>query len=302
MKHLLLFFIVLGLIKLGNAQELNARVQVSGQAVQGSLNKEIFNTLQKSLYEFVNTRRWTNHAYAPEERVECTFQINITEQSSTDTYKGTLQIQANRPVFGTNLNTVLVNFRDIDIQFSYTEHQPLEFNETTHGNNLTSIIAFWSYVVLGLDYDSFSPKGGSAFFTKAEQIVNNAQNAQEAGWKAFDGDKNRYWIIQNIMDAKYSGIRDFFYQYHRLGLDVMSEKTPIGRSKILESFSLLQKVYREKPSPHMPYLQLIFDAKNDEFINIFSEGTPDEKSRAANILSEINPANSTKYNKIKTQQ
>jgi hypothetical protein len=281
------------------SQELNARIQVSAQQVQGSTNKEIFRTLQKSLFEFVNNRRWTGHTYSAEERIECTFQINITEQVSSDNYKGTMQIQTNRPVFGTNLNTVLLNYRDVDIQFQYVEHQPIEFNETTHGNNLASIIAYWSYIILGMDYDSFSMKGGTEYFEKAEKIVNNAQNAQEPGWKAFENQKNRYWIVQNMMDSKYSGIREFMYEYHRNGLDKMAEKVTIGRASILESLKSLQKVYREKPSPTMPYLQLIFDAKAAEFVNVFSEGPPDEINRAYNLLSEINPANINKYKKMK---
>lgn len=284
------------------SQEINARIQVSAQKVQGSANKEVFRTLQKSLYEFINNRRWSGHTFSPEERIECTFQINITEQTSTDNYKATMQIQSNRPVYGTNLNTVLLNFRDQNVQFQYVEHQALEFNETTHGNNLTAIIAYWVYVVMGMDYDSFALNGGTEFFTKAENIVNNAQNAQEKGWKAFDGQKNRYWIIQNIMDSKYAPIRQWMYQYHRQGLDRMSEKVTQGRATIAESFKLLQKVYREKPSPYMPYLQLIFDAKADEFVNIFSEGPPDERNRVYNILTEINPANITKYKKMKEHQ
>ena len=296
--------LILGILMVWNfaplfSQELNARIQISAQQIQGSVNKEVFRTLQKTLYEFVNNRRWSGHIYSPEERIECTFQINITEQISSDNYRGTMQIQANRPVYGTNLNTVLLNLRDVDIQFQYVEHQALEFNETTHSNNLTAIIAYWSYVILGLDYDSFALYGGTEFFSKAENIVNNAQNAQEKGWKAFDGKKNRYWIIQNIMDSKYSKIREFTYQYHRQGLDRMAEKLTQGRSTIAESLKLLQKVYREKPSPYMPYLQLVFDAKADEFVNVFSEGPPDEINRAYNILVEINPANITKYKKIK---
>jgi len=210
-----------------------------------------------------------------------------------------MQIQSNRPVYGTNLNTVMLNIRDVDLQFRYVEHDALEFNETTHSNNLTAVIAYWSYIILGLDYDSFALKGGTDFFSKAENIVNNAQNAQEKGWKAFDGQKNRYWIIQNIMDSKYSGIREFFYQYHRQGLDLMSEKTTQGRAKIAESFKSLQKVFREKPSPNMPYLQLVFDSKANEFVNVFSEGSPEEINRAYNILTEINPSNITKYKKMK---
>jgi len=268
---MLLFFSLSNML----AQELNARIQVSAQQIQGSTNREIFRTLQKSLFEFVNNRRWTGHTYSAEERIECTFQINITEQISSDNYKGTMQIQANRPVFGTNLNTVLINHRDVDIQFQYVEHQPIEFNERTHGDNLASILAYWSYIVLGLDYDSFSNKGGTEFFEKAEKIVNNAQNAQEPGWKAFENQKNRYWLVQNIMDSKYSGLRDFMYKYHRLGLDKMGDKVAQGRTQVFESIKLLQKVYREKPNPYMPFLQIMFDAKADEFVNVFSDGPPD---------------------------
>lgn len=299
-----ILFVAIFCISLGQgfAQELNARVQVSAPQLQGSTSKEVFRTLQKDLYEFVNNRRWTNHNFSTEERIECTFQINITEMVSSDNYKGTMQIQANRPVFGTNLNTVLLNYRDVDIQFQYVEHESLEFNETSHGNNLVAIVAYWSYIVLGLDYDSFAPKGGSEYFTKAENIVNNAQNAQEKGWKAFEGQKNRYWIAQNIMDSKYSGVRDFMYKYHRLGLDKMGEKVAQGRTQIFESIKLLQKVFREKPNPYMPFLQLMFDAKADEFVNVFSDGPPDEINRAFNMLSEINPSNLNKYRKMKERR
>ena len=286
----------------GFSQEVNARIQVSAQKIQGSANKEVFRTLQKTLYEFVNNRRWSNHNYSPEERIECTFQINITEQISSDNYKATLQIQSNRPVFGTNLNTVLINHRDNDLQFEYVEHQALELNETTHGNNLVAVIAYWTYIILGMDYDSFSMNGGNEYFTKAEQIVNNAQNAQEKGWKAFEDKKNRYWIVQNMMDSKYAPIHVFMYNYHRQGLDKMSEKVTLGRSKIAKSLESLQKVYRDKPDPYMPYLTLIFNAKADEIANIFSEGNPSEINRAYNIMSEIDPSNLNKYKKMKERQ
>jgi len=301
MRILLISILSIISINLSIAQELNARVQVSAQQIQGSTNKEVFRTLQKTLYEFINNRRWTNHTYSPEERIECTFQINITDQISSDNYKATLQIQSNRPVFGTNLNSVMINHRDVDLVFDYVEHQSLEFNETTHGNNLVAVIAYWAYIVLGMDYDSFALNGGNEYFTKAEQIVNNAQNAQQKGWKAFEDKKNRYWIIQNIMDSKYAPLHNFMYNYHRQGLDKMSEKVTIGRTKIAKSLEDLQKVYRDKPDPYMPYLQLIFNAKADEFANVFSEGNPSEINRAYNILTECDPSNLNKYKKMKAQ-
>ncbi len=284
------------------SQELNARVQISAQQLQGNTNRQVFSTLQKALFEFLNGRKWTNNVFSADERIECTFQINISQQVSSDRYKGTLQIQANRPVYGTNLNSVMLNYRDQDIEFEYVEHQSLEFNESTHTNNLMSIIAYWAYIIIGLDYDSFSPMGGTPFFTKAEAIVNNAQNAREKGWKSFEGQKNRYWIIQNLLDSKYGSVRNFYYTYHRHGLDKMMKSLPQGRTKVMEGLRMLQKVYREKPSPFMPILQITFDAKADEFINVFSEAPMNEKNMAYNILVEINPSNTNKYQRMKEQK
>jgi len=302
MHKIIGIFILIFFSLFGSAQELHCRVQVSAQQIQGSSNKQIFQTLQKTIYEFVNNKRWTNNVFATEERIECTFQINITKQTGTDVYQASMQIQSNRPVYGSNYNTVMLNTIDNDVQFEYVENQPLEFNETTHQSNLASILAYWSYIIIGLDYDSFAPMGGTPYFTKAERIVNNAQNAKEKGWKAFENQKNRYWIIQNILDAKYKPIRQFYYDYHRLGLDKMADKPEEGRTKIANSLKHLQKVYRDRPNPTMPYLQLVLDAKADEFVNVFSEGPMDERSRAANILIEINAANTSKYKKIKKMQ
>jgi len=281
------------------SQELHCRVQVSAQQIQGSSNKQIFQTLQKTIYEFINNRRWTTNIYATEERIECTIQINITKQIGTDVYQASMQIQSNRPIYASNYNSVILNTIDNDFQFEYVENQPIEFNETTYQSNLASILAYWAYIIVGLDYDSFSPMGGTAYFTKAERIVNNAQNAKERGWKAFENQKNRYWIIQNILDAKYKPIRQFYYDYHRLGLDKMADKPDEGRTKIASSLKHLQRVYRDRPNPTMPFLQLVLDAKVNEFVNVFSEGPVAERNRAADLLIEINTANTSKYNKIK---
>ncbi len=279
------------------AQELNCRIQVVSQQIQTS-NKHIFESMQKDLYEFVNNRKWTDNVFSNDERIECTIMINLTEQISTDEYKGTMQVQANRPVFNSNYNSVLFNYKDNDIQFRYVEFQPMEFSENSFVSNLTSLLSYYSYLIIGLDYDSFSPEGGTPYFQKAEKIVTNAQNAQEKGWKSFEGQKNRYWLIENILNSKYGPVRDFYYRYHRLGMDVMAEKAADGRTEIAEDLKLLQKVYREKPSQFMNYLQVVFDAKADEFVNVFSESFPDEKTRVSNILKEIDPANSTKYQRI----
>ena len=287
-----------------NAQELNCNVQVVTQQIQGT-NKQIFETLQRDLYEFMNNRKWTSHVYEYNERIECNILINITEQTSSDEFTGTMQVQSSRPAFNSTYNSVMLNFKDNNIRFRYVEFQPLEFIETGHLSNLTSIMAFYAYVILGLDYDSFSPEGGTEYFEKAERIVINAQNAPESGWKAYEGtgNRNRYWLIRNILDDKYSPVREFIYRYNRLGLDQMSSNRIEGRAEIAESLRLIQEVYREKPDPYLFLLQVIFDAKSDEFLNIFkaNEAPPDEKRRVHMILTEVDPANKNKYDAILQQ-
>lgn len=278
-----------------SAQELNCRVQVISTQIQGT-NKQIFNSMQKAIYEFMNNTKWTNHVYGENERIECNFMINLTNQISADEFSGTMSIQASRPIYNTNYNSVLLNFQDNNIQFKYIEQEVLEFNPTTHSSNLSALLSFYANVILGLDYDSYSLEGGTDFFQTAEAIVNNAQNAPEKGWKAYESRNNRYWLIENILNDTYSPIREFYYNYHRLGLDIMSEKTTDGRSVIAESLQLLQKVHRQKPSSFI--IQVLFDAKADEIVNIFSEAFPEEKRRVFNILKEVNPANTFKFEKL----
>ncbi|MFH2141996.1 MAG: DUF4835 family protein [Bacteroidota bacterium] len=276
-------------------QELNCRVQVVHQQIQGT-NKQVYQTLQNSIFEFMNNTKWTDHAFTMDERIECNIMINITSELSTDEYKATIQIQSTRPVFNSSYNSIMFNYLDNDFQFQYVEYQPLDFSISTFNSNLTSTLAFYAYLILGLDYDSYSMNGGQEFYQKAETIINNAQNAKEKGWKAYEGSKNRYWIIENLMDQKFSGIRDCLYQYHRIGMDVMSEKPDDGRSVIAESLKLIQQVHRAKPGSFI--LQLFFNAKADELVNIFSESFTDEKSRVYAILREVDPANLSKYQKL----
>lgn len=281
------------------SQDLRCNIQLVTQQIQGT-NKQIFQTLQTAMYEFMNNRNWTNHVYEYNERIECTILINLTEQLGADEFKGTIHIQSSRPAYNSTYNTTMINFQDNDFRFRYLEFEPLEFNEQTHLSNLTSVLAFYAYIIIGLDYDSFSPEGGTPYFQKAEAIVNNAQNVVEPGWKPYDGarNKNRYWLIKNILDDEYRSIRQFFYRYHRLGIDLMDSKVNEGRAEIAESIRLLQEVYRRKPDPYLFLLQLVFDAKANEFVNIFSESFPEEKRRVVTILREIDPANTAKYEKI----
>lgn len=294
----LLLLILLFSINL-QSQELRCNVQVLSQNVQGT-NKQVFQTLQNAIYEFMNNKVWTNHVYTMEERIECNMMFNITEQLSADDFKGTLTIQVSRPVFSTNYNTTTLNFVDNDIRFKYVEFSPLDFNLNSHISNLTSILAFYSYFVLGIDYDTFSLMGGSQYFNNAEQVVLNAQNAAESGWKPMDNTshKNRYWLIKDMIDTDYEGVRVFNYNYHRLGLDVMDEQVVEGRAAITNSLELLQQVYRKKPDPYMYLLRLVFDAKVDEIVNVYTESYPEERNRAYDILTEVDKPNANKYKAI----
>ncbi len=299
MKRIAGIFVLISLFSFAKAQELKCNVQVVSQQVQGT-NKQVFETLQTAIFEFMNNKVWTNHVFGIEERIECNLMFNIQEQLSADEFKGTLQIQSRRTIFNTNYNTVMLNYMDNDLQFRYIEFEPLEFDPTSHISNLTSILAYYAYFVLGLDYDSFGFDGGTPYFQAAEKIVDNAQNAPDKGWKPFDNTshKNRYWLVKDLLDADYAPCRDFIYRYHRQGLDLMDSKPVEARASIATDLELLQAVYRKKPDPFMHPMHVLFDAKSDEFVKLFSESFPEERSRVIAILNEIDQANSSKYKAI----
>ena len=297
-KYLFPVFLIL-LPEVMLSQELNCNVQVSAQRVQGS-NRQVFENMQRDVYEFMNNTVWTNHVFSYSERIDCNILINITDQISADEFNGTIQIQLRRPVFNTTYNSTILNFIDNNFRFRYVEFQPLEFDPTVHRSNLVSVLAYYAYIILGFDYDSFSSEGGTDFFQMAEKIVLNAQNAPETGWKPYDGsrNRNRYWLVKNLLDKEYEEVREFIYQYNINGLDKLESKSAEARASIVESLRLIQQVYRRKPDPFMYLVQIVLDAKSDELINIFSEAFPEEKSRVIEILTEIDPANKSKYEKI----
>jgi Domain of unknown function (DUF4835) len=297
-KYYLIIFLVL-LPVIINAQELNCNIQISAQRIQGS-NRQVFESMQKDLFEFMNNTVWTNHIFNYAERIDCNILINLTDQLSADEFKGTIQIQLSRPVFNTTYSSTLLNFIDNNFQFKYVEFQPLEFDPSTYKSSLISVLAYYTYMVLGFDYDSFAPMGGTEFFQMAEKIVTNAQNAPEPGWKPYDGsrNRNRYWLVKNVLDKEYEGVRQFIYEYYINGLDKMESKAPEARTSMVESLKLIQDVYRKKPDPFMYLVQVVMDAKSDELINIYSAAFPEEKGRAVEILTEIDPANKAKYEKI----
>ncbi len=278
-----------------DAQELRCNVTVTAPSIQGA-NRQIFRTMQSDIYEFMNNRKWTEHAYTYDEKIKCNILIRLDEQLSTDEFRGSIQVQLTRPVFGSSYETTVLNIKDNDFRCRYVEFQPLEFNETSNRDNLTNILAFYAYVILGFDYDTFSQEGGTPFFEKAQGIVNNSQNSPEKGWKAFEGERNRYWLIENIMNKSYSAYRSVMYSYHRQGLDLMAQKPEEGRANIANSLKDIQTVFRRRPSTYI--LQMFFDSKSDELVNVFSKSFPDERNRVVAILNEVDPSNGSKYKRI----
>ncbi len=287
----LLFFVI---TSIASAQELNCVVQVLTPQLQG--DKHIYDVLQKSIYEFINNTRWSKDIYKTDERIECSMIINVTERSSSD-FKATIQVQSRRPVYKSSYNSVLFNYIDQEFVFRYVESQPLEFNESGYVSSLTSTLAYYANMIMGYDYDTYSLMGGTVYFQSASTIVNNAQNDPSAkGWKSFESNRNRYWMVTNLLDPVYAPIREFNYKYHRLGLDVMSQSRDQGKSLIVESMNLLKKAYQDRPASFT--LQVFFNAKGDELVNIFSGAYPDEKVKVIDILNQVDPANSNKYQKI----
>lgn len=275
-----------------NAQELMCSVQVNHSQLQGT-NVQVFQNLQRDLNEFMNNRKWTNHIFANSERIECRIMINLTDYNNIDKFRGTITVQSVRPVFNTNYNSVLINHKEKDnlFEFEYTEGQRLEFNENTHLSNLTSVLAFYAYIFIGLDYDSFGLMSGTPYFQKAMQIANNAQSGTEAGWKPYESTdrSNRYYLIENLLNNDNEPLRRFYYYYHRNGLDKMGEDVNRGRSEITKHFKALRATYNK--DPNSLFLKILLTTKMDEFVNIYSEGAVNEKKEVYNILKDVDPTN-----------
>jgi len=272
---------------------------VSSAQLEGT-DKRVFQELQTSLYEFINDRVWTNYQFSQEERIECSFMLTLQERLASNEYTGRLNIVYRRPVYKTSYDTPMFNYMDKNVRFKYTQGEPLIYADNTFSSNITSLFAFYLYIILGMDFDSFAPLGGTQFFHKAQSVVNSAQSAVEPGWKSFESMQNRYWLIENLMNSSYSSLRQYYYKYHRRGLDVMADNVDIGRSSITESLEDLRKANRQKPGLFL--LQLIMDAKRDELRNIYMEASQIEKTKVVNILSEIDPSNASSYQKILSER
>lgn len=295
MKKIGSFLLFLMMMAAMPAQDFQCQLSVNSQQIAGS-NRNKFNTLQQELYKFVNDRKWCQYTLKTNERIECAIQITLSEMSG-DTYTGTMTIQLQRPIFNTNYKSPVLNFQDKNVKFTYEEGAPLEYVENSNISQLTSLIAYYLNIFLALDFDTFSLNGGEPYYTLAQGIVNACQTATEPGWKSYEtGQRNRYWMTENLTNPTYSKLHEFLYKYHRLGLDVMSESVDIGRASVLDAIRDLQKVNSQKSNIYI--VQIFVQAKSDEIVNIFKEATPVEKTEVVRLMKQLDPSNSAKYNAI----
>ena len=280
-------------------QELKCTVSINSDQVQGT-NKEVFNTLQRSIEEFVNTLRWTNMTFQEKERIDCSMLL-VVKSVQDNLYTCEFTCQSRRPVWGTSYFTPLLNIKDKYFIFTYQEYDRLDYQQTTFTTNLTALLAYYCYLIIGHDMDSFSKLGGTPCFQVCESIVNAAQSAsletsEAAGWKAFESNRNRYALISNIMDEAFKKYRLFYYEYHRHGLDEMVNNVANGRARIAKEMTVLKEAYNARPGTYI--INTFLDAKCDELANIFEQGTTDEKKQVYDLLMLIDPTRQTTYDKI----
>ncbi|MFZ4724611.1 MAG: DUF4835 family protein [Paludibacter sp.] len=294
MKYIIVilnFLIFTGFVK---SQELKCTIQINSDQIQGT-NKSVFNTLQKSITEFVNNRKWTEASYSNDERIECTMNI-LLKKVEGEVFTAEIQIQSRRTIYNSTYFSPLFNFKDNSFVFNYKEFDILELPENTITSNLTAVVAYYAYIIIGYDMDSYSRLGGSSCFQSAESIVNAAQGADLVGWKAFESTRNRYALVNNLTDEAFKKFRNYFYEYHRLGLDEMTINATNARARIAEGLPIIREANRARPSSII--ISSFLDAKNDELINIFAKGTTKEKTDAVQILSDVNPTLTARYEKI----
>ncbi len=287
---IILFFV--GLSSWGFSQELNCRVIVNAQQVQ-TTERGIFQDMETEFAQFLNNTKWTNDIFDEEEVINCNLLININEQPSIGVFEATVQVLSSRPVYGTNYESVLLNFADRDWTFEFVQSQPLRFNENVFTSNITSLLAFYAYIIIGMDYDSFSELGGEPYYEKAWNIVNNAQQSGFNGWQQFNSIRNRYWLVENLRNPQLEGIRNALYAYHRTGLDIMADQKDEAEGNILSALSEVQRANRARPRS---ILTITFmDAKSNELTQLFGETSLAKRRQAYNLLNSIDPSRSDDY-------
>jgi len=294
----LILLIIIGSACKTVAQELSARVQILAPTVP-NIDKRNLDVLQKNIREFLNNNKWSNETYAAQERIECNFVITISEWDGNSAYKAEAQIQSSRPVYGSAYNSTLLNLNDKDFDFNYTEGQSLDFSDQNYLSNLSSLLGFYAYTIIGLDKDSFSSLGGTFFHKKALTLLNNAQVSPNRGWKAFDGLRNRYWLNENLLNKGFEELRVFIYDYHFNGLDKLQDNAGRGVKKMIGLLGGLKQMDKQKLGSIFP--NFYFASKADEVVNVFSiaTGDPTDRIKAYNLLAAIDPANLSKYESLK---
>jgi hypothetical protein len=298
MKRLLFLPMILFCMAGGaiRSQELNATFTINSDKVQGA-NKQIFNTLQNALSEFINTRKWTTATFSPNERIDCNFTI-VVNSVENNLFNTEIQVQARRPVYNSTYTTTVFNFRDTEFDFEYAEFEPLEYNENMLSSNLTAVIIYYIYMILGFDFDSFSPNGGGGFFQQAQQIVTQAQSEPSwNGWTAFANRKNRHAVVTALTENQGESFHTMWYNYHRKGLDEMAANADRGRANLISSLSALKELKNARPTSVL--LQVFSDCKLDEAVAVYSKATMQEKQDGFKLFSELFPAASARYESLK---
>jgi len=304
LKRILFIAILTGAGICMNAQEFQARLTVNTQQISTTVDKKIFNTLQTALTNFVNSRKWSTDVYSPQERIQCNILLNLEKELGNNTYKGTITVQAARPIYNTTYDSPIMNFIDDDVVFRYQEFQPIEFNENrVQGNdpvaaNLPAILAYYINIILGLDYDSFSPRGGDMYFKKAWSIVTNAPESREInGWRSFESLRNRYWLAENLNNNRFNLIHDVLYTYYKQGLDLFYDNEEAGRAGILNSLNFINAINAQNPNSML--VQFFFQGKSAELVKVFSKANAETKTRARDILQRLDITNTLAYKELK---
>ncbi len=276
------------------AQELRANVEINAQAAT-NVDPQVFQELQQAIASFLNERKWSSDNFEDFEKIECSFFINILEAKSNNQYNASLTVIANRPVYNTSYTSTLINRFDKDLTFTYKQFDPLDFNENQFINNLTHTLAFYAYFILGMDYDSYAQNGGEVYFQKAQELVNNVPSTSGfSGWRSFDNNnQNRYWLVNNVLNSRYTSFREGNYTYHRLGLDRLVDSRDTAMLSLLNGMASFSEVGQD--APNLPIMQLMSDTKKLEWLNLFSEEKSDIKSAALKSLTTIDPNNIEEY-------
>jgi|TARA_B110000037_G_scaffold47912_1_gene58689 hypothetical protein len=296
MNRITNFIIILFLALQSNAQEIRATISINSDKVPGS-NRQVFETMQRSLSEFVNQKQWTNKKFKQQELIDCSFLLTILEQPSNNQFKGTLQIQSSRPIYGSTYSSPVLNFKDNEVAFSYTEFENFQYNPNSFDSNLVSVFAYYVYMILGLDADTFSTNGGGQYYSSAENTVNQAQQSGFVGWDSAGNKVNRFTLVSDILSGTYDVYRDVLYSYHMQGLDIMTLDKAKAKRNLEKSIRSLKSIYDRRPNALL--LRIFMDAKSDEIVAVFSDGPRFDASQLTEYLSRISPINLSKWNTIK---